>query len=261
MNIVNLNQPDGVQAAPADLTTSGNRPFLTASWTNLFVVTYAVPPTTLTPYLFPGLSPDLRDGDAFVSLVAFDFRDTRVLGIPWPGYRNFPELNLRFYVRQGNERGVVFVREIVPQRLVAWMARSLYNEPYRVAPLSTTLDETGDEIRVERCLKWKGREYSLRVTGSKPTWRPSETSDEHFFLEQRWGFGADRRGRTIVYEVRHPTWETFPVTAWQLDFDWAHVYGPEWQFLQDRVPRSIALAAGSAVTVSPHARIAASREA
>ena len=60
-----------------------------------------------------------------------------VLGVPWPGYRNFPEINLRFYVRRGDERGVVFVREFVPQRLVAWLARVFYNEPYRAATMST----------------------------------------------------------------------------------------------------------------------------
>lgn len=254
MNTLNANQQAALNET-SDVAPSHHRPFLTARWTNLFVVTYAVPPATLTPYLWPGLSLDLRDGDAFVSLVAFDFRDTRVLGIPWPGYRDFPELNLRFYVRQGNERGVVFVREIVEQQLVAWLARCWYNEPYRVAPLRTTVEESANDIHVERRLVWNNRTYSLRVTGSKPTFTPSDSSDEHFFLEQRWGFGADRRGRTIVYEVCHPPWEVHTATSWQLDFDWAHVYGPQWQFLQDQAPCNVALATGSAVTVSPHARI------
>ena len=238
------------------LTLQTHRPFLTANWTNLFVATYAGPPAILTPYLSPGLSLDLRAGDAFVSLVAFEFSHTRVLGIPWPGYRNFPELTLRFYVRQGTERGVVFVREIVPLRLVAWLAHLLYNEPYRVAPLHTTLTETASEIRIQRQLTWDGCNYKLSVTGGKPAFAPSDTSDEHFFLDQRWGFGVDRRGRTIVYEVCHPTWQVHPVISWQLDLDWAHVYGPQWKFLQDLAPYSIALAAGSAVTVSPHAQIA-----
>ena len=74
-------------------------PFLTATWSNLFLASYAVPPTLLEPRLPPGTELDTRDGHAFVSLVAFEFLDTRVRGIAWPGYRNFAELNLRFYVR------------------------------------------------------------------------------------------------------------------------------------------------------------------
>src|SRR2546423_13280170 len=101
------------------------RPFLTARWSKLFLATYAVPPALLRPRLAAGLELDTRDGQAFVSLVAFDFLDTRVLGVPWPGFRDFAELNLRFYVRRGADRGVMFVREFVPQRLVAWMARAI----------------------------------------------------------------------------------------------------------------------------------------
>src|SRR4051812_21173831 len=102
-------------------------PFLTAEWRNLFLATYAVPPPLLEPHLARGLSLDLRDGQAFVSLVAFEFLHTRVLGVPWPGYRNFGELNLRYYVRHVGkdgveQRGVSFLREFVPRRLIAWLA-------------------------------------------------------------------------------------------------------------------------------------------
>ena len=105
-----------------------SRPFLTAEWRNLFLATYSVPPCLLQPRLPAGLELDTRDDCAFVSLVAFQFVNTRVLGVPWPGYRNFPELNLRFYVRHGGDRGVIFVREIVSERLVAWLrGRSITN--------------------------------------------------------------------------------------------------------------------------------------
>src|SRR5260370_5945784 len=69
--------------------------FLTARWINLLLATYAVPPELVASYLPAGIEPDARDGRAFASLVAFDFRDTRVLGVAWPGFRNFPEVNLR----------------------------------------------------------------------------------------------------------------------------------------------------------------------
>ena len=56
------------------------RPFLTAEWRNLFLATYAVPPSLLRTHLPAGLELDTRDGNAFVSLVAFQFIHTRVLG-------------------------------------------------------------------------------------------------------------------------------------------------------------------------------------
>src|SRR3954454_24851413 len=128
------------------------RPFLTAKWHNLFLATYAVPPATLEKRLPPGLTLDLREGNAFVSLVGFEFLDTRVMGVGCPGYRNFGELNLRFYVRLGEERGVVFVREFVPQRLIAWIARYLYNEPYVAAPITVAKQVSEAEVKVHYCL-------------------------------------------------------------------------------------------------------------
>ena len=139
------------------------RPFLTARWERLSLLNYAVPPEVLTPHLPPGLTLDLHDSQAFASLVAFDFLDTRVLGVPWPGYRNFAEVNLRFYVRNGVERGVVFVRELVPQRLVAWMARTLYNEPYAATPMQNTRDETPDRLTMTYRFDWQGRSQTVRA--------------------------------------------------------------------------------------------------
>jgi uncharacterized protein YqjF (DUF2071 family) len=227
------------------------RPFLAARWSNLFLASYAVPPELLRPRLPPGLDLHTRDGRAFVSLVAFDFLDTRVLGVQWPGYRNFPELNLRFYVRRGEERGVVFVREFVPQRLVAWMARVLYNEPYIAAGLTSAVRDEPNRLSVEYHLTFAGRVHTLAATGAKPAFRPAADSVESFFKEHQWGYCRTRRGGTTRYEVRHPVWDVFPVTDYRIELDWEAVYGAEWRPLQVAAPVSTVLSLGSAVAVYP----------
>jgi uncharacterized protein YqjF (DUF2071 family) len=231
------------------------RPFLTARWSNLFLATYAVPPSLLEPRLPPGLRLDLREGRAFVSLVAFDFLDTRVFGVPWPGYRDFAELNLRFYVYQDGQRGVMFVREYVPARFVAWLARVLYNEPYRYAPLTSLVRDELDHLTIEHRLRVGGREHWITATGKKPPYQPPEGSLEHFFKEHHWGFGVGRAGQLIRYEVEHPVWNVFPVQSYQVDLDWGLVYGPEWAFLGKAVPVSTVLAVGSPVMVYPKGRL------
>jgi uncharacterized protein len=118
------------------------RPFLTARWANLILVQFPAPAGLLAPYLPPGVELDRWQGEHFVSLVAFQFLDTRVLGVSWPGFRHFPEWNLRIYVRHGDQRGVVFVREFVPQWFTATVARTVYNEPYRHAAMAMQIDET-----------------------------------------------------------------------------------------------------------------------
>ncbi len=227
------------------------RAFLTARWCNLILANYAVPEALLVPHLPPGVDLDRRDGHCWASLVGFQFLDTRVLGVGWPGFRNFPEWNLRFYVRHEGRRGVVFVREYVPQRLVAWVARAIYNEPYRAARLSMAVTETADALTADYGVAWGGRTHRLTAVGSKPAVRPGPGSVEHFFKEHSWGYGTTRRGRLIRYEVNHPEWDVYPVREFRADVDWGTLYGPEWAAMTGREPGSVVLAAGSGVSVYP----------
>src|SRR5262249_17961031 len=111
------------------------RPFLKAEWLNVAAITFAADEHRLRPYLPRGAEIDSLEGSPRVSLVAFEFRRTRVARLAIPGHVAFPEINLRFYVRHGGERGVVFIRELVPRRAIATVARVLYNEPYRRVPM------------------------------------------------------------------------------------------------------------------------------
>ncbi|MEO6056569.1 MAG: DUF2071 domain-containing protein [Gemmatimonadales bacterium] len=76
------------------------------------------------------------------------FLETRVLGIPIPAHRDFDEATLRFYVRRRGEdgawrRAVVFIRELVPRRAIAAVARWYYNEPYTAVPMRHELQRPG----------------------------------------------------------------------------------------------------------------------
>lgn len=233
-----------------ELTTTA-RPFLSARWQHLILANYSVDAALLTPHLPPGLTLDLLDGDAHVSLVAFDFLDTRVLGIPWPGYRDFPEINLRFYVRDGERRGVVFIREYVPKRAIAWIAKWLYNEPYRYAPMHSSVEASADKITVEHGLRIKQIEHTIKVVAKCPPVTPDESSEAHYFKEHSWGYGTGRNGQRVTYEVTHPVWSTFEVETVDINLDWGAAYGETWAFLNEQVPRSVVLALGSEVAVSP----------
>jgi len=231
-------------------------PFLTARWTNVLLANYAVPARLLRPRLPAGLELDLLDGQAFASLVCFDFLDTRVLGVPWPGFREFSEINLRFYVRHGDERGVVFVREFVPRRFVAWMARTLYNEPYLATPMSSAVVDKPGQIRVEHRITFAGRTHTVRAVGEKPAYVPGPESGETFFKEHHWGYGNARSGRTLRYHVSHPVWGVYPVRDVEIDLDWGAAYGPEWAVMQNLRPLSTVLAVGSPVAVYPRGTLA-----
>jgi len=98
------------------------------------MVNYEIDPALLGSRVPAGTELDSWDGRAYVTLVGFLFENARVFGLQIPFHTDFEEVNLRFYVRRfaGTElrRGVVFVRELVPRRAIAWAARLLYGENY-----------------------------------------------------------------------------------------------------------------------------------
>src|SRR5947199_7907613 len=98
------------------------------------MLNYVVDPRLIMPLVPAETEIDFGNGETFLSVVGFLFHDTRVLGLPIPLHRDFEEVNLRFYVRKKSadawRRGVVFVRELVPKRAIATIARVFYGEPY-----------------------------------------------------------------------------------------------------------------------------------
>ncbi len=233
------------------------KPFLTAEWRNLILITYAVEPEVLEPYVPKGLVLDLLKGKAYVSFVAFDFLRTRVKGIPIPFHVNFPEVNLRFYVRyrskEGKEkRGVVFIREFVPKYMIAFVANTIYNEPYLSTKMNSQVNISSEERVIKHQLYYGGQEHSWKFFCSNTTKLPTEDSTEHFFKEHEWGFGVNHKGKLMEYKVEHPIWNIYPLTKrFELKVDFGLLYGEQWSFLNQQIPYNITIAEGSPIKVFP----------
>jgi uncharacterized protein len=220
------------------------RPFLTAQWRNLVLANYPVDESSLRSMLPSTLEPDRFNGRCWVSLVGFQFRRTRVFGVGWPGHRDFPEWNLRAYVRQGDRRGVIFIREFVPRRLVALIARVVYNEPYRTTPISDRIED-----RIGYRVRAGGRWHELSVRPTDRSKEPVPGSETEFFTDQKWGYGLSRRGVLQRYSVVHSIWPIETVEDVRIDVDWDGLYGAEWASLNGQTPASVLYTVGSDVAV------------
>ena len=236
------------------------RAFLTARWEDLVVLTWRVDAELLRRYLPAGVEPDRQDGDpegtAYVSLVAFRFLDTVVKGIPIPLHRDFPEVNLRIYVRTTDEetprRGVAFIAEFVPKPAIAAVANVVYHEHYRVAPMEVVAKNTEPKLRrLTMKIEMGEREHTMSLLGRRTPVRPPEDSTAHFFKEHEWGFGRDGNGDRVIYRVHHPVWDVYPVVphSLKLDVGFEELYGEPWGCLDGRAPDHVAYAVGSEISV------------
>ncbi|MGN6417165.1 MAG: YqjF family protein [Pseudobacter sp.] len=232
-----------------------SKPFLTAEWRKLVLANYSIDPQILLPWLPPGVEPDSFNGITYVSLVGFMFRETTVLGLKIPFHVNFPEVNLRFYVRYKAagkwKRGVVFLSEIVPKYAVAFIANKLYKERYRRMPMRVTEAVSAEEISTRYEWKFNGQWNSLQVrAGSQPI-PLVEGSEAEFITEHFWGYSGAAGGSTTEYQVAHPRWFTYKVLDHTINCDFKALYGPDFSLLSQQAPISVFFAEGSAIQVFP----------
>jgi uncharacterized protein len=235
--------------------------FLTGEWRDLAMLNYRVDPSLVMPYVPRGTTLDAWRGATYLSVVGFMFRRTRVLGVPVPLHRNFEEVNLRIYVRRevaGEvRRAVTFIREIVPRRAIALMARLAYNEPYVARPMRHSLVRAIADAPTRVSYEWRqGSTWSgLTVECSGPSREIDAGSEEEFITEHYWGYTRQRDGGTVEYRVTHPRWRVWTAERATLGGDLAASYGKEIAAALAGAPSSAFLADGSAIAVHFPSRV------
>ena len=216
------------------------------------MLNYVVDPKLLEPSIPRGLELDTFHSVTYVSVVGFLFLRTRIFGISFPFHRDFEEVNLRFYVRHravdGWRRGVVFVREIVPRRVIATLARLLYGEPYSAFPMRHSIERDAGKLRCRYEWQRNGRlEFVAAAATGEP--KPIEPGSlEEFITEHYWGYTARRSG-VSEYRVEHQRWRLWPAQTTKFEADVATLYGPQFVETLSVPPASAFIAEGSHVEV------------
>ena len=227
--------------------------FLKAKWENIIMANYKVPINVLHEYLPNGVELDLFEENAYVSLVGFMFKDSKLFNIPILKFGTFEEINLRFYVKRtvGNEikRGVVFVSETVPYKSVAWLANKLYREHYTVVKTKHTwnIDSEKKYINYNWCIdnEWQ----RIYVEANYNALVMKENSFEEFIFEHYYGYTKINEHLTEEYKINHPRWSLNSVMKFDVKCDFKLNYGNSFAFLNDVKPTTVFMAEGSKVAV------------
>jgi uncharacterized protein len=228
--------------------------FLEANWQNIIMANYAVPQTLLTPYLPKGVELDLYKGEAYISLVGFLFKNTKLFSIPIPYFGTFEEVNLRFYVirKEDNtiKRGVVFISETVPYKIVAWLANKLYHESYTTVKTKHQWDFT----KTTKVIKydWKVGENwnSIGVEAQLIASEMQTNTIEEFIFEHYYGYAKVNEHETEEYNLYHPSWKINKVVNHTITCNFKAMYGTHFELLNSISPQSVLLAEGSGVSVN-----------
>ncbi len=186
---------------------------MTQRWNDLLFAHWPVAPSQISPLLPEGLVVDTFQGSAWLGVVPFWMDRIKIRGIPpVPTARQFPELNLRTYVRdpRTGSQGVYFFSLDAGSLLAVAVARGVYHLPYYWAEMRI-------ERRSEREFSYYSRRrftsrpvlFIARYRGLGPTRRLVESSPgslEHFLTERYCLFTYDRAGNLVRANIHHVPW-------------------------------------------------------
>ena len=236
--------------------------FLTADWRNLLMANYPVEPSILQPYMPCRTELDSFNGIHYVSLVGFLFANTKLIGVPIPFHRTFEEVNLRFYVRYKEDhqwkRGVVFLKEIVPKRMISIVANTLYGENYTTHAMKHSWKLTGKGLEVEYQWKVNKTWNYIKAVAEKEPAALVPGSEEEFITEHYWGYTVINETCSGTYQVLHPRWKVHKVNEHNIYCDAGTLYGAAFADTLRQDPSSIFLAEGSPIKVMGGSKIFAS---
>ncbi len=228
--------------------------FLKAKWEHIIMANYEIDPKILFPFLPKGLELDLFNGKCYISLVGFMFKNTKIFTIPIPFLGTFEEINLRFYVTRKEEnqtkRGVVFINETIPYKMVAWMANKLYKEHYTVVPTKHKIrtTTTNQKIKFQWLLKQKWN--SIYVESEVNSNVMKNESLEKFIYEHYYGYTKIDENKTEEYQLQHPSWNVHKVNHFRINCDFEAMYGQSFSALNQTEPTDVFIAEGSSVKVN-----------
>ena len=190
------------------------RPLFLSNWERTAFIHYSVDRSLLQPQVpFPL---DLRNGTAYVSLVAFTLRHLRffatgsIASAILRPIANHAFLNLRTYVRVGDETGIYFLAEWLPNLISVLCGPRSFGLPYEYGLASYDHRHETGSIRGRVSGAAGSLEYSAQMDASS-RFSTSETGSLDEFLLERYTAFTAMRSRRGLFRVWHVPWEQLPI--------------------------------------------------
>jgi uncharacterized protein len=199
------------KAARGRILNVWGNPLFVCDWLRAVFIHYEVDAEVLQREVpFPL---DLREGRAYVSLVAFAMRNMRPrLGgriatallrpIATHGF-----LNVRTYVKHGGEAGIYFLAEWLPNRLSLLLGPPIFGLPYRCGSLGYRHEH--EEGRLHGLVSVPdgscGLEYSAEIDRDE-CFAPCDAGSREEFLMERYTAFTASGSRHRKFRIWHPPW-------------------------------------------------------
>jgi uncharacterized protein len=176
------------------------------SWRELLFAHWPLPKEALRPLVPGALVLEECAGSAWVGLTPFRLTNLHPRFLPpLPGLSEFPEMNLRTYVRVGDTPGIFFFSLDAASRLAVLAARMGYRLPYFKAAMRMESRHGWIHYRSRR-QDGSEAEFSGRYRPAGPVFEAGKGSLEYFLIERYALFAVLRNGSVLRGDIHHRPW-------------------------------------------------------
>lgn len=178
--------------------------FATQQWNDVFFMHWRVQPEVLQSYIPEPLELDLNDGSAWITVVCFVAKQSRLRHVPLTIVPEAIQTNVRTYVRLpkplAQERGVYFLNVYLNKKLAVIGARRLFHLPFETA--QTTCKRTKKSTYTYKNIVQGETKLHASFQRKK---QPSTEKLTHF-LTERYAIWHRRNNRLIKIPIAHIPW-------------------------------------------------------
>jgi uncharacterized protein YqjF (DUF2071 family) len=176
------------------------------TWHDLLFAHWKVAATELRKKIPAEFELDVFDGNAWLGIVPFRMTNVTPRGVPsLPWISAFPELNVRTYVRVGNQPGVFFFSLDAGSPVAVTAARALLNLPY--FPAAMTVKTVGNSIEYHSERESDDRaEFAATYEPQGQAFCAAEGTLEYFLTERYCLYHQDHSRAPYRLDIHHPPW-------------------------------------------------------
>jgi len=184
---------------------------LVQKWRHLTFMHWEVKPDILSDIIPKGIELDLFEGKAYIGLIPFLMKDVHPRFLfPISRISNFPEFNIRTYVRVDNKPGVYFLTLDAQSYITCLYAPYAFGLPYNYSKGMIKVDKNKYFWDSKR--KSKGFELSGSSTAIGKAIIPKKGSIEAFLFERYCLFSL-RNNKICIGFTKHNPWSLYKAHA------------------------------------------------
>jgi uncharacterized protein len=178
-------------------------PMVRQSWRRMSFLHWRIDPAEIAPRLPRGMTVDIVDGSAWISLTPFRVENFGLLRLPpVPVMSSFNETNLRTYVRGPDGRDGLWFFSLDVDSIVNAGGGRLGRIPYHLSAMSVQGDGDRVHYRCQRLIGGRAH-HDISVEAGDPLGNDRELAE---LLAGRWRSYVSVAARIVEVPVQHQPW-------------------------------------------------------